>query len=269
MISRSLRFKAKWPAASTFQRWETSMHCSQDPIKLKGNLRWCCLHIWACFFFWSLLGMLNWESIRCILAVGKVFPNHYIKAAACYSFHYIAFIVICSERRKVNETARVIARRLLYAWSPTRAGRTYKGQRLFTSSWNHTFPLSFQFPTQLTDKPHFSERSLSWQIKQVPKQNGQKNTILPQKYPHLLSFPKECLLVCVHMPSESRVNRNVSFWVLERAAIPYPSLFFCLILSIFLSPKRNSGTSSLNLNPIWNFLEAFMFQSNKTTRVHI
>lgn len=155
--------------------------------------------------------MLNWESIRCILAISKVFPNNYIKAKACYSFHYIAFIVIYSERRKVSETAQVIARRLPYAWSPTRVRRTYKeGQRLFTSGWDHTFPLSFQFLIQLTDKPHFSERSLSCQIKQVPKQkHGQKNIILPQKYPHLLAFPKECLLVCVHMPSESRVNRNV------------------------------------------------------------
>lgn len=175
--------------------------------------------------------MLNWESIRCILAMGKVFPNYYIKAAACYSFHYIAFIVICSERRKVSETARVIAKRLLYAWSPTRVRRTYKeGQRLFTSGWDHEFPLSFQFPIQLTDKPHFSERSLNWQIKQVPKQkHSQNNIILSQKYPHLLAFPKECLLACVHMPSEKRVNRNVWFWILERAAIhihPYFSVSY-------------------------------------------
>jgi len=27
--------------------------------------------------------------------------------------------------------------------------------------WDHTFPLRLQFPIQLTDKPHFSERSLS------------------------------------------------------------------------------------------------------------
>lgn len=150
--------------------------------------------------------MFNWESTRCTLAMGNVFPNYYVKAAARYSFHYIAFIVICSERRKVSETARVTARRLLCAWSPTRVRRTYKeGQRLGSH-----IPTEIPISNTVNRQTPFFRKKLKLTDQTGAKaETRPKNIILPQKCPHLLTFPKECLLMCVHMPSESRVNRNV------------------------------------------------------------
>lgn len=76
---------------------------------------------------------------------------------------------------KVSEMAQLL-RRLLYILNSAGIRRTdVEGQRLFTSCWDHKFPLRFQFPTQVRDKPCFSEKNLNCQAKQVPKQNlGQK-----------------------------------------------------------------------------------------------
>lgn len=147
----------------------------------------------------------------------------------------LLLLLVVIEEKSVKRHKSLL-RRLLYILNSTEVRRTHmEGQRLFTSSWDHKFPLRFQFPIWLTDKPRFSEKSLNCQVKQVPKQKlGQKNKSLPQKCPHLLTLPKECLLVCIeHMPFESRVKRNVYFWTLERAVIPCPSLFFCFLTKHF------------------------------------
>lgn len=70
----------------------------------------------------------------------------------------------------------------------------------------------------------------------MPGQTGTKEEAGPKKYQlatkmSSLAHSAKGVFVslCEHMPFESKVNRNIYFSTLERAVIPYPSLFFCFL----------------------------------------
>jgi len=89
--------------------------------------------------------------------MGQVLPSYLAKAAARSSFHFTAFVVTCGDRKSA-EWHEPLLRRLLDIFNSAGVQRTYmEGQRLYTSSWDHKFPPSFQFPIQLTDKLVFQK----------------------------------------------------------------------------------------------------------------
>lgn len=115
------------------------------------------------------------------------------------AFISLLLLLLVVTEVKVSEMALATAGEAPERFKFCRVRRTdLEGQRLFTSCWDHKFPLRFQFPAQLRDKPWLFRKQLKLPGQTGAKaEAGPKNISLPQKCPHVLTLPKECLLVCV------------------------------------------------------------------------
>lgn len=92
-----------------------------------------------------------------------------------------------------------LLRRLLYILNSAGIRRTdVEGQRLFTSCWDHKFPLRLPISNTVKRQTLLFRKELKLPDQTGAKaEAGPKNISLPQKCPHVLALPKECLLVCV------------------------------------------------------------------------
>lgn len=154
---------------------------------------------WAYFLFRSLLGVFIRECTRCILTMEKVLPSYYAKAAACYSFHFTAFIVTGGDRSKSqwNGTSHCLGGSCTFWILQGLGGHTWKDKGclqvagITNSHWDSNFQI-------VKRQTLFFRKALKLPGQTGAKgEAGPKNISLSQKCPHVLTLPKECLLVCV------------------------------------------------------------------------